>query len=244
MNQQVRPSGPVPFLLPLAAPVLGLLFVFDAGSPRSIAAGRSMIPREFVMQLLFLPVAIGASVVCAGTRPEKLKKIAKILWWVSFASLLLVYFPVIGKTMNGASRWVGFGSFTIQPAEFVKVTCILYLAAVFLDRKPWNNKIKYRNRIEWADRVMTPKLIRMMPAFAVLFAVLLIEKEPDMGTGAVVAFVAFCMLFLGGVSKKSLIAATCLAALGVFAMVKQEPYRLERITNHAHRSDSGTLDDT
>lgn len=244
MNRTLRLYDPVLFWLALAATVLGLLFVFDAGYPRSIAAGRAMIPKEFIMQAIFLPIAIVASAFCAGVRPEKWKKIAKGLWWISFASLLLVYFPVIGKTMNGASRWVGFGPVMIQPAEFVKVTCILYLAAVFADRKPWNNKINYRNRIEWADRVMVPKLVRMMPAFAVLVAVILIEKEPDMGTGAVVAFVAFCMLFLGGVTKKSLIAATCIAALGVFAMVKQEPYRLERIAQHAHRWDKGTMDDT
>jgi cell division protein FtsW len=244
MNRTLRLYDPILFWLALAATVLGMLFVFDAGYPRSIAAGRSPIPREFVMQAFFLPVAIIASVMCAGIRPEKWKKIAKTLWWISFASLLLVYFPVIGKTMNGASRWVGFGSFMIQPAEFVKVTCILYLAAVFADRKAWPSKIKYRNRIEWADRVMMPKLARAMPAFAVLAAVILIEKEPDMGTGAVIAFVAFCMLFLGGVSKKSLIAATVLAVLGVFAMVKQEPYRLERILQHSHRWDKGMMDDT
>ena len=69
--------------------------------------------------------------------------------------------------------------------------------------------------VEWADRVMMPKLARMMPAIIVFAAVGLIEKEPDMGTGAVVAFIAFCMLFLGGVSKKSLTAAVCIALVGV-----------------------------
>jgi cell division protein FtsW len=78
----------------------------------------------------------------------------------------------------------------------------------------------------------------------VLAAVILIEKEPDMGTGAVVAFTAFCMMILGGVSKKSIVLATAIAALGVIGMIKQEPYRLERITNHAKRWEAGTMDDT
>lgn len=244
MNRTLRLYDPLLFWLALGATILGMLFVFDAGYPRSIAAGRGAIPREFMMQLLFLPVAIGASIICAGTRPDKWKKVAKTLWWVSFASLLLVFFPVIGVAMNGAHRWIKLGPIMIQPAEFVKVTCVLYLASVFADRKAWPAKIKYKNNVEWADRVLMPKLSRALPAIAALAAVALIEKEPDMGTGAIVAFTAFCMLFLGGVSKKSLIAASCLAVLGVFVMVKQEPYRLERIMNHSKRWDPGTMDDT
>src|SRR4051812_35839452 len=242
MNRTLRLYDPLLFWLALAATVLGMLFVFDAGYPRSIAAGRGAIPREFIMQVFFLPIAIIASISCAGARPDKWKKLAKPLWWISFASLLLVFFPIIGVAMNGAHRWIKLGPAMLQPAEFVKITAVLYLASVFADRKAWPAKIKYKSNVEWADRVMMPKLARAAPAIAVFIAVALIEKEPDMGTGAVVAFVAFCMLFLGGVSKKSLIAATVIALFGVFAMVKQEPYRLERITNHAHRWDSGTMD--
>jgi cell division protein FtsW len=244
MNRTLRVYDPLLFFLALAATVMGMLFIFDSGFARSIDASRGVIPREFISQAIFLPVAVIASILCARAGPEKWKRIATILWWISFVALLLVFFPVIGVKMNGAHRWIKLGPIMIQPAEFVKVTAVLYLAAVFADRKAWSNKIKYRNRVEWADRVMMPKLARMMPAFAVLAAVILIEKEPDMGTGAVVAFVAFCMLFLGGVSKKSLVAATVLAGLGVFAMVKQEPYRLERITSHAQRWDSAQMDDT
>jgi cell division protein FtsW len=243
MNRTLRLYDPTLFWLALAATVLGMLFVFDAGYPRSIAAGHGAIPKEFIWQVVFLPVSVVASIACAGMRPDRWKKVAKTLWWVSFASLLLVFFPVIGVQMNGAHRWLNLGV-KVQPAEFVKLTAVLYLASIFADRKAWPAKIKFKNNVEWADRVMMPKLARAMPAVVVMIAVLLIEKEPDMGTGAVVAFVAFCMLFLGGVSKKSLIAACCLAIVGVFAMVKQEPYRLERIANHSHRWDRGTMDDT
>lgn len=241
MNRTLRLYDPILFWLALAATVLGMLFVFDAGYARSLAANRGAIPKEFLAQVFFLPVGIIASVLCANTRPDSWKSIAKVIWWISFGSLLLVFFPVIGKEMNGAHRWIKPG---IQPAEFVKFTCVLYLASVFADRKAWPTQIKYKNRVEWADRVLMPKLARAMPAIVTFIAVLLIEKEPDMGTGAVVAFVAFCMMFLGGVSKRSLVLATCLALVGIFVMVKQEPYRLDRIVNHSHRWESGTMDDT
>ncbi len=244
MNRLLRVYDPTLFWLALTATVLGFLFVFDAGYARSIAANHGAIPREFMMQVACLIVALVASYFCANTRPDKWKRIAKAVWWISFGSLLLVWFPLIGHAMNGAHRWIKLGPVDIQPAEFVKLASILYLASIFADRKAWPAKIKFKNRVEWADRVMMPKLARAMPAVAVFVGVLLIEKEPDMGTGAVVAFVAFCMLFLGGVSRKSLAVAVALAAVGIFVMVKQEPYRMERIVNHPHRWETGIMDDT
>lgn len=245
MNRILRLYDPTLFWLALSASLLGLLFVFDAGYPRSIAAGRGAIPREFLMQAVYLGAALIATYFCAAPRPDRWKKLARVLWWVSLASLLFVFFPVVGVTMNGASRWIKLGPLgNIQPAEFVKFTCVLYLAAMLADRKAWPSRIKFHNRVEWADRVMMPKLARLLPGFLVLAAVALIEKEPDMGTGAVVAFIAFSMLYLGGVSGKSLGVAILLACLAVFMMVKAQPYRLDRIVNHAHRWEQGTMDDT
>ena len=53
MNRTLRLYDPTLFWLALTATVLGMLFVFDAGYPRSIAAGRGAIPKEFLMQALF-----------------------------------------------------------------------------------------------------------------------------------------------------------------------------------------------
>lgn len=244
MNRTLRLYDPALFWLAMAATLLGLLFVFDAGYARSLATGKGPIPREFIMQLVFTPLAVFASVWCAGIKPERWKTISKILWWASFVGLLLCMAPVIGVAMNGAHRWVKLGPIVLQPAEFVKLTAVLYLAGQFADRKEWPANIKYKDWTQWADRVLLPKLVRFGPMLAVLIAVILIEKEPDMGTGAVVAFTAFCMMILGGVSKKSILLATVLSLLGVMLMIKAEPYRLERITNHSKRWEAGTMDDT
>lgn len=243
MRRAFRQFDPWLFWLALAASLLGMLFVFDAGYPRSIAAGRSVLPREFIMQAMYFPIAIFASLLCSRIAAERWKRLSPVLWWIGFASLFLVFAPVIGVMMNGAHRWIKLGVM-IQPAEFVKFTCILYLAWVFADRKSWPEKIKWRTWVEWADRVLTPKFLRMLPGFIVLVAIILIEKEPDMGTGAVVAFIAASMMFLGGITRKSVWAIMILSALLVFVAVKQEPYRMERILNHFHRWDRGTMDDT
>src|SRR5579862_4290818 len=100
MKRTLRLYDPTLFWLALIATILGMLFVFDAGYARSIESGHGALPREFLMQTILLPVAMVASYLCAGTRPDGWKKIAQTLWWISFGSLLLVFFPVIGVAMN------------------------------------------------------------------------------------------------------------------------------------------------
>jgi cell division protein FtsW len=133
----------------------------------------------------------------------------------------------------------------LQPAEFAKLTSVLYLAGVFANRKAWPKKIKPRkNFAQWADTVAVPKMLRAAPIVWVLLAALLIEAEPDLGTAAVVGFTAFLMMFVGGVTRKSLVVAVLLCVLGLTAVVVKEPYRLERITQHSDRWSQDNVDDT
>ena len=45
--------------------------------------------------------------------------------------LVLVFVPGVGVTNYGATRWIGFGSFTIQPSEVAKYAFALFAAAYF-----------------------------------------------------------------------------------------------------------------
>jgi cell division protein FtsW len=71
----------------------------------------------------------------------------------------------------------------------------------------------------------------------------MIEREPDLGTAAVILAIAAVMLFLGGVSKRSLVVGVLIGALGVFFLVTLEPYRVERILHHSERWNVGMVDD-
>ena len=52
-----------------------------------------------------------------------------IAGFLNIVALFLVFLPKIGSKAGGASRWIGIGSLTIQPSEFLKITAILYLSA-------------------------------------------------------------------------------------------------------------------
>lgn len=244
MNPTRRLSDPTLFWLALALTGVGMLFIFDAGYARSMRDGRGMIPREFLMQVPFLVAGIGVAWFIGRISQIKLKKWSIGIFLLGMLSLIAVEIPGIGVEMSGAHRWIGFGSFLLQPAEFFKIAAIIYLAGVFADRKAWPSKMPHFSN--WAaklDALAVPKLKRCLPALWVLLGVFLIEKEPDLGTAAVVAVTAFVMFILGGVSRSTLIVGALLAAGGTWFMVKAQPYRMERIENHAHRWEPKNVDD-
>ncbi|MEA2552450.1 MAG: cell division protein FtsW [Fimbriimonadaceae bacterium] len=236
---------PVLTALAITATVIGLLFIFDAGYARSLRDNRGIIPREFIVQMITMPIAMGLGWWAGKVSPDKWLKWSKMLWIGSLVGLLLVEVPGIGVTMNGAHRWIRFPFFNIQPAEFVKLTSILYLAGVLATRKAWPANISPRkNWGQWMDTILVPKVQRALPLVWVGVAVFLIEIEPDLGTAAIVAVTAFVMLIVGNVSWKSIATCVVMCILALFIVVKKQPYRVERITNHAARWSADNVDDS
>ena len=162
--------------------------------------------------------------------PDKWQKASPWLWFASLAALVLPLLPGIGDAHNGALRWFKIGPVEIQPAEFVKISVILFLAAAFCSRGIWPKRIKRPKHFADAmDRIYVPKLKRYVPAIWTVVAILLIEREPDMGTAFIVAVVTFVMMLIGGVSRKSLAIAVVLAVVGLGALTAGQSYRMKRI---------------
>ena len=92
---------------------------------------------------------------------------------------LLVYVLVVGKTTMGANRWINLGFFNLQPGEVVKIAVILLLARTFAKTA---NPFGYGLFELWK------------PALWILLPVVLILKEPDLGTALMVIFIAVTML--------------------------------------------------
>jgi cell division protein FtsW len=247
VRKDQRGLGRDPLLLALAllATFVGLVLIFDAGYARWFMSNRGWIPREFLWQSLFAPLAIGLAALVARVRPERWQRLTKPLWILTLCSLVAVMIPGIGVEMSGAQRWIGYGSFTVQPAEFAKLGAILYIAGVLAGRSAWPKRIaRRRDWAHWMDTVVVPKLARFLPGLWVLAAIVLIEKEPDLGTAAVIAVTAFAMFAVGGATLRSVLLASVIALGGAFFMVKQQPYRLERIAVHSQRWSAENMDDT
>jgi cell division protein FtsW len=127
--------------------------------------------------------------------------------------LILVLIPGIGVVRGGARSWIGFGSFSIQPAEFMKLAIIL-LIAKYLS----NHHKDLKKPIEFIKM-----LILIVSAFG------LIMLQPDFGTGLVLVVSCILLLFNAGVPLKYFLILLGLGIIGIIALIASAPYRLERI---------------
>jgi rod shape determining protein RodA len=112
--------------------------------------------------------------------------------------LLLILVLLVGKSALGAKRWIGIGSFTIQPSEFMKITIAWTLAKYFHDDQ-------YRDYYDLKNL--------MIPILLVLIPVLLIMAQPDLGTAMIVLAVSVSMILFVKVSPRLLIIVGLMGAV-------------------------------
>jgi rod shape determining protein RodA len=108
--------------------------------------------------------------------------LARFSWPLYGVALVLLALTLkMGHVGKGAERWLNIGPLQLQPSEIMKVALCMALASWF-------------NRASW-DRVGNP-LFLIPPAIAVLLPVVLILKEPNLGTAFITGVVGFS-IFVG-----------------------------------------------
>ena len=142
-----------------------------------------------------------------------LERICRPMMLLAALSLLLVFIPGLGHTVNGSSRWIRLGLFNFQVVEAVKLMVIIYMAG-YLVRKSEMIRIRFFDTLK-------PLLLA-----AILSAILL--AQPDMGSAAVIVAIVGGMIWLAGAAIKH-IAVLVLVTLPAFTWAALEPYRLRRI---------------
>ncbi|PSB92469.1 rod shape-determining protein RodA [Candidatus Pandoraea novymonadis] len=113
---------------------------------------------------------------------QTLMKFAVPLYTIGVGLLIAV--AVFGLTKKGAKRWINLG-IVIQPSEIMKISMPLMLAWYFQKRE---------GNIQWFDYVVA-LLLLVLP-------VGLIAKQPDLGTGLLVAAAGLYVIYLAGLSWK------------------------------------------
>lgn len=134
----------------------------------------------------------------------------------SYALLLLVLVPGIGKEVNGSLRWIDLGPFNLQPSELAKVFVVIYMAA-FLER----HLVEVRE--DWSGFVK--------PLIVIGAAVALLHFEPDHGAMVILMLTAFALIFLAGAKlyRFFLILIMCVGAVVYLAIMK--PYVIVRFSS-------------
>lgn len=204
-------------LLFLAAVILlagfGLVAVYSASSYNAeVQYGDSFY--FFKKQLVGFVLGLGGMIGIAFVPYEKFRKAGIPALAVALILLALVFIPGVGKSNYGATRWIGFGSFTIQPSELAKYAFVLFTAGYFAKNPARMRSFK-----------------GVLPVLGAGIAVcVLIMLEPNMSVTMCVAALMVGMLFLSGTSYKSLAVICIPALLLVPVLIVMEPYRLQRLS--------------
>ena len=235
MYRPNRNPGIPLFWMALAASAIGLVAIWDSGYARAASDG-ALLPRELWMQVAVLILSLFATWYVSRKPASVWRKVGLLAFLAGAVGVALVEVPGLGVTINGATRWIRVGEFTVQPSEFAKLGVLLFLAAAFGDRKPW--KCPQRRPRHWGetlDWIWVPKFVRALPFLLVLVLALVIERSPDLDTALVIAGVALAMLFVSGATWKSIgwVLAIGVLVVGVFGF--QERFRMDRLTSHSGR---------
>jgi rod shape determining protein RodA len=171
-------------------------------------AGGSVVVR----QLIWFSIGLVVMVFLASLDSRRLVRAAPAVYVIGLVSLASVF--VLGRTVSGARRWVVWGPFSVQPSELFKVCFLLMMVWALTSR--------------WAQPVGKLTLTLMLPLVAV--PVVLIIKQPDLGTALLLVPVLVILLIGAGVRLK-LLGGLALAALSALplAWLALKEYQRERI---------------
>ena len=137
-----------------------------------------------------------------------------LLCYESHLATLIGYKPLIAAKVNGAARWIGVGSFRVQPSEFAKIILIIAMAGWFAKH-------------ETLERTLKHGLV--LPGAVLGLIVAMIGGEVDLGNATVAALVGAGIMFVAGTRFRYLavIFGSGIAALvmGIFLA----PNRFERV---------------
>jgi cell division protein FtsW len=195
--------------------LVGLVMVLSASSVASLRSFGTPW-RYFERQGMYLGAGAVAFFAAQGIKISFWQRVARPMMFVAGLALLAVL--VVGRSAGGASRWLGSGSFQFQPSELAKLALVIFAADVLARRE---------GKGTW--------LYRTVPVLIVMGAyVLLIMRQPDMGTAVVLCCAGAAVLFAAGMPLQTMLLLGMAGGLGGFVLATSVSYRAARITSFLH----------
>ena len=206
-----------PWLLGVALALAGMGVVMVASSSIAIGEGLDVGPYYFLTKhLMFLALGACVAGVLMRTELKTIEQKDRLLLVLCFVLLLLVFVPGIGKTVNGAKRWLNFGIMGFQAVEAVKLMYIVWLASYL---------VRFRDEVNATWSAM------LKPLGVAVALVALLILQPDFGSLSLILAITAGMLVLGGVHMPRMFGPV-LVGLPVLALIAiAEPYRWRRFTS-------------
>ncbi len=205
-----------PFLYAVLALFIVGFIILSSASMALSYKDHGSVAYYTLRQLMFGGVlGLGALFVCQLIPYHRWKRIALPLIMAAFVLLALVFIPQLSYGAGGARRWLALGPLSLQPSEILKFGFIIYLASWLDARRKEIHSISY-GMIPFALMVSIIGIFLMM--------------QKDLGTLGVIIITAGIMYFLGGGKIAQILSMIGFGIIGLFLLIKLEPYRLQRIS--------------
>jgi cell division protein FtsW len=164
--------------------------------------------------LIFLIICLGFGIATLYLPLERWKDWSGRLLVGALGLLFAVL--AVGRTVNGAKRWIGFGFFNIQPAELAKLALIAFIASYLVRR---------------SDEVRGNFIGFVKPLAVVFLLAFMLLLQPDLGSVIVLFVCTFGLLFIGGAKVYQFIGLIVVGLAALVGLIIFEPYRMRRVTS-------------
>lgn len=205
--QSQKQQVDLPLLLIIGILVIfGLLIVYDGSSIQGLKDFQDSY-YYIRQQLIWAGLGLLSMFFFIRFDYRRLRPLAVPLLLFSLLLLLAVFIPGLGVSGGGAHRWLRLGPATIQPAEIIKLTVVIYLAVLF------------------------EKKVRLAPFLIVMVGVSAITAilQKDLGSTIVFAATAATIYFTSGGSIWHFIISLPAGALALLLLISTSSYRSKRI---------------
>jgi rod shape determining protein RodA len=166
--------------LPLDLPLLGGLLLLSGMAMVVLYSASGQDFSVLARQGMRLMLAMAIMLAIAYVHPRQLFNISPILYLVGVVMLALVL--LVGKTSMGAQRWLDLGFIRFQPSELTKLSTPMMVAWFLAQSQPPHGLRQFA-----------------VAAVIILVPVLLIAKQPDLGTAILVMASGAAVVFLSGI---------------------------------------------
>ncbi len=194
--------------------LFGLVAIYSVSKYYSLQITDSDTDKYYLLrQVLWVGIGLVAWIIMQIIDYKFWQKNTNIMLYIT---LILLILPLFFGDSHGssASRWIGFGSYSFQPAELAKLTFTMYLAG-WLSHRVDNREIEKSS-------------IHFFAAMFGLAFLMLLQK--DLGTLGIFVGIAGAMYFMSGAPLKHIVSGGALSSVLVWIAIKIEPYRLQRLT--------------
>lgn len=186
------------FIMTIIYSIFGLMMILSASSASTVLRYQVSSNHFFIRQLIVLVAAYIAGFIILFIPTKKYKSISYLGVLGVFFLLILVL--VKGKITNNAQSWFAIGPFNLQPSEFAKTVLILF-SAVFYHNLTYSNQKNIS--------------LYFVPLSIDIAATLLIAKQPDWGSAAILLAISGLIFLSVPTIRKNMASIMKIGMVGV-----------------------------